>query len=694
MIGRLRRVLRIARWEASGVTDGIDRGTAAAALVLLLVAGTVVGAGLAAGVAGLDVDRDVYRVGVDAESPYAEAVADEPALTPVVTDRATAAGAGGGNGVATDGSASGSDGTGDAAGPTLGEHVDLLVVHGDADRVVVRAADSPKGEAAAATFREAVESHNERRMAAEGNRTAAFPVTVTLQYVGRTGGQTDEGTLGVADGDGADEGGDEADGTDEGGEAGSVTGGEARDDDADDDAGGDADDDLAVPSVGGGVFGAGSVGSPGSITPPFPFASLVLAFAFLVPMNFLIQAYGSSMLNERINRRGELLLVAPLAPVDVVAGKTLPYVAAAAAVTTVVALAVGGGVVSVLAVLPIAAAFLGATFVGAMFARSFKELTFVTVAVSVLLTTYAFVPAVFTDVTPVALISPLTLVVLDLQGEGVSLGAFLFSTGPVLLAAGLLFALGAGVYREEDLFTQKPVPRKLLDALAVRLRPLPPPGRSTLGPAEASGSSDARGSTDASGSSDAKGSTDASARTPNRRSWLRGFATVAVVTACTIPFVFVAELLLVAVLFALPVTVSIPTLLVTIAFVEEVAKSLHLYAGFERGVFARTDHVAIGVGLASGIGFFLAEKATAVVHAIGLTELYVGRAAFGAVAGLDSLPPALAIGLFLAPLALHGFATVVAAVGASRGRTYYALTLAAATAIHAAYNVGVVSLHG
>ncbi len=681
MIGRLRRVLRIARWEASGVTDGIDRGTAAAALVLLLVAGTVVGAGLAAGVAGLDVDRDVYRVGVDAESPYAEAVADEPALTPVVTDRATAAGAGGGNGEATDGSASGSDGTGDAAGPTLGEDVDLLVVHGDADRVVVRAADSPKGEAAAATFREAVESHNERRMAAEGNRTAAFPVTVTLQYVGRTGGQTDEGTLGVADGaEGANgaEGAEGMDETDEGGEDGS----EAGDDDADDDAGGDADDDLPVPSVGGGVFGAGSVGSPGSITPPFPFASLVLAFAFLVPMNFLIQAYGSSMLNERINRRGELLLVAPLPPVDVVAGKTLPYVAAAAAVTTAVALAVGGGVVSVLAVLPIAAAFLGATFVGAMFARSFKELTFVTVAVSVLLTTYAFVPAVFTDVTPVALISPLTLVVLDLQGEGVSLGAFLFSTGPVLLAAGLLFALGAGVYREEDLFTQKPVPRKLLDALAVRLRPLPPPGRSTLGPAEASGSSDARGST------------DASARTPNRRSWLRGFATVAVVTACTIPFVFVAELLLVAVLFALPVTVSIPTLLVTIAFVEEVAKSLHLYAGFERGVFARTDHVAIGVGLASGIGFFLAEKATAVVHAIGLTELYVGRAAFGAVAGLDSLPPALAIGLFLAPLALHGFATVVAAVGASRGRTYYALTLAAATAIHAAYNVGVVSLHG
>jgi len=195
----------------------------------------------------------------------------------------------------------------------------------------------------------------------------------------------------------------------------------------------------------------------------------VLAFVFLVPMNFLVQAYGSSILAERTNRRGEPLLVTPLSPVDIVAGKTLPYVAVAVAVTALIALVVGGGPLSVLAILPVAAAFLAATFVGAVFARSFKELTFVTVAVSVLLTSYAFVPAIFTNVTPVALISPLTLVVFDLQGEAVSLGEFLFSTGPTALAAALLFGLGLGVYREEDLFTQKPVSRKFLDALAVRL---------------------------------------------------------------------------------------------------------------------------------------------------------------------------------------------------------------------------------
>ncbi|WP_123620748.1 ABC transporter permease [Halorubrum sp. CSM-61] len=637
MIDRLRRILRVARWETVRAGGGVDRRTLLAALALLLVAGGVLGGGLAAGVVGLDVDRDVYRVAVNDDSPYADAVEEAPALTRAPVD-----------------------------GAVLGDTADLVVVDGSrsgtVETVAVRASDTRKGEAAAAEFREAVEAHNERLMAAEENRTAAFPVTVALQYVGRTSGLDEGSTLGGDDdgdgggesGDGSGDGGDGSDGGGGGSGGSGGTGGDTASDDGANEDGG-----LAVPSVDGAAFGADTVGSPGSISPPFPFVSLLLAFVFLVPMNFLIQAYGSSVLDERTNRRGEPLLVTPLSPVDIVAGKTLPYVAVAALVTTCIALGVGGGALSVIAVLPVALAFLGATFVGAMFARSFKELTFVTVGVSVLLTTYAFVPAIFTNVTPVALVSPLTLVVFDLQGEAVGLGEALFSTVPMATGAALLFGLGLGVYREEDMFTQKPVGRKFLDALAVRLRSVGKAGAGTL----------------------------------RSRSGLRALVPIAVLTACTIPFVFVAELLAVALLFALPVTVSIPVLLVTIAFIEEVAKSVHLYAGFERGAFARTDRVAVAVGCASAVGFFLAEKVTAVVQAVGLTELFVGRAAFGSVAGMEGLPPIAVAGLFFAPLLLHGFSTTVAAVGASRGRTYYVLTLALATLIHAAYNFGVVRVY-
>ena len=653
MIDRLRRVLRVARWEVARAGGGVDRRTLLAALALLLVAGAVLGGGLAVGAVGLDVDRDVYRVAVDGDSPYADAVEEAPALTPVPVE-----------------------------GAELGATADLVVYdggrEGTVETVAVRASDTRKGEAAAAEFREAVEAHNERLMAAEENRTAAFPITVTLQYVGRTSGLdegstlggsgdaggddsggtggSDDGSGGDGDGSGGSDGGSGGSGGSSGDGSGGTDGDAAGEGGAGD--GGAGGGGFAVPSVGGAAFGADTVGSPGSISPPFPFVSLLLAFVFLVPMNFLIQAYGSSVLDERTNRRGEPLLVTPLSPVDIVAGKTLPYVAVAALVTTLIAVAVGGGALSVVAVLPVALTFLAATFVGAMFARSFKELTFVTVGVSVLLTTYAFVPAIFTNVTPVALVSPLTLVVFDLQGEAVGLGEVLFSIGPMTVGAALLFGLGLGVYREEDMFTQKPVGRKFLDALAVRLR-----------------------------------SVGEGAWTLRSRSGLRALAPVAFLTACTIPFVFVAELLAVALLFALPVTVSIPVLLVTIAFIEELAKSVHLYAGFERGAFARADRVAVAVGAASAVGFFLAEKATAVVQAVGLTELYVGRAAFGSVAGMEGLPPIALAGLFFAPLLLHGFATTVAAVGASRSRAYYVLTLALATLIHAAYNFGVMRVY-
>ncbi len=156
------------------------------------------------------------------------------------------------------------------------------------------------------------------------------------------------------------------------------------------------------------------------------------------------------MLSERLNRRGELLLVTPASRGDIIGGKTLPYFVGAVGVAALITAALrfgniapAGSYVAVLAVVPLVVLFLSATFCGAMFARSFKELTFVTVTITVTLTSYAFVPAIFTDVTPIALISPLTLVVLDLTGQSVGLSSFVFSVTPPLLTGLVLFGLGA-----------------------------------------------------------------------------------------------------------------------------------------------------------------------------------------------------------------------------------------------------------
>jgi ABC-type Na+ efflux pump permease subunit len=588
---RLRSVLRIARWEASTSAATIDRRTAVVGLFALVLAGGVVAAGALGG--GPALDRGIYRVGVAPDSPYHEPVVETAALSarppePAALDR--------------------------------GE-IELLV---RADGV--RVADGPKGDAALARLREAVRTHNAATMDREPNRSAAFPVVVSLRYVDRGGGSTTPAAGGGGGG---------------GGGAGSGTDGESA-------GGGESEpgtgvgatgggDDLAVPQVGsGGPLSGDPTGSPAEISPPFPFGSLVLAFAFLVPLNFVIQAYGSAMLDERIGRRGELLLVAPVSPADIVAGKTLPYLGAALGLIGLVAVGAGGGPLSVAAVLPVALTFLGATFVGAMFARSFKELTFVTVSVSVFLTAYTFVPAIFADVTPIALISPLTLVVRDLTGSGVSAAEFLFSTGPMALVGGGLFALGLGVYREEDLFTQRPVPLKLLDALSARLdRP----------------------------------------------------RSAALVAALSIPFVLVAELLVLALLFALPRAVALPALLVAVALVEEVAKSVHVYAGLHEGPFDRDARTALLVGALSGAGFFVGEKLLVAVQLVGLPGVALGRAT-AATAGV------VGGALLFAPLALHVLTAAGTGLAASRGRRSYAVGLVLATLGHAAYNLMVVTALG
>ncbi|MFB6118677.1 PrsW family intramembrane metalloprotease [Halosegnis sp.] len=580
-----RKLLRVARWEATKGVASVDRRVAAVLAALLVVTLASVPA-LAA--TGLALDEGIYRVGIEEESPLYGPVAADTAFT--VQDPSRAAFEDG--------------------------RIDLLVTDGR-----VRYRDTEKGRAAVAQLQAAVERYNDRRLAREPNQTAAFPVRVTLRFIERgeaastPGEDTASGSEPSTPTPTAVSGG--------GGSGSSGSGG--------------AGSGAVLPGVD--LFGGETTtGSPSDIAPPFPFESLVLAFLFVLPLNFVIQAYGSSMLKERLNRRGELLLVAPLSRGDIVGGKTLPYLLVALAVTGGVAVAVGGGLLSMAGVVPLALLFLAATFLAAMFARSFRELTFLTVAVSVGLTTYAFVPAVFSEVQGVALVSPLTLVVRDLTGESVALSEAAVAVGPPTLTAAVCYGFGLGLYREEDLFTQRPVPLKLLDALASRI-------------------SRAR--------------------------------SLVFVTALVVPFVFVTELLAVATLFALPVGVSIPVVLALVAVVEELAKSAVVLAGFEHARYPKTPRWAVVGGAAAGLGFFLGEKLTLVVQLVGLPELRVGAAAFGPPAA--SVSPLVLTVLLIAPLGLHVLTTTIAAIGATRGREGYLTGLALAVAVHLAYNGAVLA---
>jgi len=607
-----RKLLRIAKWEVTKNAGGVDKRTVA--IMGLSVVAMVLVAGLAASGGATGLDSGLYRVGVDETSPYYAPAAEDPAF--IVQE----------------------------PNPTAVERGNQELLFDGIE--LENRPRTTKEQAALSEFRASVDGYNSQLMSEDDNQTAAYPVSVSLVYLEQGGvtetiqtGGSDDGT-----GDGATAGGSDtgatAGGSGDGANAGAGTG----------ETGGAGDSDTgALGGLGAGLTGGSTSGTPGDIQPPFPFESLVLAFLFIVPMNFVIQAYGSTMLSERLNRRGELLLVSPVSRFDIIAGKTLPYFLGAMGVVTAITLGLrlsgltaGGGPIAVLAILPLALLFLSATFCGAMFARSFKELTFVTVTVTVSLTSYAFIPAIFTDVNPIALISPLTIVVRDLQAQTVTAGDFAFSTAPATLSALVLFALGAGLYREEDMFTQRSIPMKVLDSLSTQIS--------------------------------------------SKWSALK-------LSMLLLPGVVVAELAGIALLFALPVAISIPLILTVVVVVEEVAKSVHVSAGFSSGRYDRSVRTALTVGALSGAGFFIAEKSILVFQFLnpGLREIPTGQA--GLLGGLvpEGVPLAVvALILFLLPLALHAVTATVSALGARRSRRAYLLAVLAAMAIHFAYNYTVV----
>ena len=607
VVSSLDRVLRIARWEVSKSAGTIDRKTIVAILLLSALVGI---AGVSAIDDGIGLEDELYTVSVDEDSPYFEVAERSPEFRTVEP----------------------------------GAEADVVVDESNTVRPG-HPSDSHSIEPAYEAFAGAIEAHNEALMAQEPDETAAYPVIVTLEYqqrsvdepgTGEPGSGIDSGE-GTVDGEGADD--DEGTQDDDEGTQDDSGIQNGHEDGAHSDRETDDESPLQVPDVGGaGVDDATGPSTPGEITPPFPFQSLVLAFLFLVPMNFVIQAYGSTIMDERINRRGELLLVSPATPREIVAGKSLPYLVGLIVIVVGTAWVIGGGVLSVAATIPIALAFLAATFAGAMFARSFKELTFVTVTISVFLTTYTFVPAIFTDVTPIALISPLTIVVMDLQHETVRTVEYLFSTGPLYVGSAVLVLLGIGLYREEDMFAQKPIPAKFVDALGSRIH---------------------------------------------------GYRSIPFLSLLFIPFVFAAQLMAVALLFALPPELSLPIVIVFAAAVEEFAKSVHVYAGFSTSRFDGTVRVGIVLGALSGAGFFLGEKITHTVQVVGISDLELGEAVFGPAPAME---PTLLFAALVAPLILHVLTATISAIGASRGRTAYAVGFVIATLIHATYNTGVLVL--
>ena len=490
--------------------------------------------------------------------------------------------------------------------------------------------DTQKGEAALAALKQAAKDHSYAQLAQERDQAAAFPVRVELLYEEQeraAGAGLVRGPPPAALPEAERPGG----GTTTGEVSGTGAGGSG----ATPAQGGPADGFSLMPAE-------RSVNTPETLAPPFPFRSLLLAYAFLIPMNFVVQVYAGSAIAERLDRKGEPLLASPARPWEIIVGKAAPYFALMMLVCGAIVVLIGGGWLSLVAVAPLALAFLALEFLAAMYARSFRELTFLTVFTSVLLTIYAFLPAVFSDVHPISLVSPITLVVFDLRADPVTLGQVLYSTLPLTAFSLICFVLGAALYREEDLFHQKPVMAKAVDSLARQIR---------------------------------------------------GMASAVKLPFLLLPLVFVAELMLITFLFAWPVPVGTIGILVAVALTEESFKAAPSYAGVKRGVVPLKR--AALFGMLVGLGFFLAEKGFLIASLAGLMDVPAGAAVFGAAgAGVASVEPLVVVAMLLAPMLLHMGTAALTGWGAARSRSDFWACFALAIVIHTAYNLGAIQVMG
>ena len=612
----MRRAWVIAVAEMRRTGGSFDRRTTFTLIGIGLVAALLVPA-LTSG--GLDFDRGLYRVAVGEGSPLEPAVAQARVFQRFHADAPRAA-----------------------------------VDAGEADLAIggdwVYGHDTPKARAAIAALRQAAKDHTYAQLANEADQDAAFPVRVELLYEpqSRTPGPTTipramPEELPSSSGDDGGDGSGSVTGTASGGSgAGPVEQGAGQGFDL-------------LPAE-------RSVNTPETLAPPFPFRSLLLAYAFLIPMNFVVQVYAGSAIAERLDRKGEPLLASPARPWEIILGKAAPYMLLMMLVSAGIVVAIGGGWLSLLAVFPLALAFLALEFVAAMYARSFRELTFLTVFTSVLMTIYAFLPAVFSDVHPISLVSPITLVVFDLRGDAicwiassssaaacggdaVTLGQILYATLPLTTFSLVLFVLAAALYREEDLFHQKPVAAKAVDSIARQIR---------------------------------------------------GVASAVKLPFLLLPLVFIAELMLITFLFAWPVPIGTIGILAAVALVEESFKAAPSYAGVRRGIVPLKRAALFGALV--GLGFFLAEKAFMIASLAGLMDVPAGAAVFGAAgAGAASVagpPIATLLALLAAPMVLHVATASLTGWGARHGGTTFAMSFVLAIAVHTVYNLGALTFMG
>lgn len=378
------------------------------------------------------------------------------------------------------------------------------------------------------------------------------------------------------------------------------------------------------------LVGKSIVTLPSLMSPPLPLHSTLLTFLFALPLYLFSQLYSSSMMEERVNKRAELLLASPLKRREIILGKTLLHFVLALLAILIISLALKKtlDLVIVFLLVPVLLFFLALSFFAAMISRSFKENSFIVIFLSVAFFGYLFFPSMFANIHVASSISPITFVIKRLEGEAVTFGEYTFATLPLYMSSTVIFFFCTFLFREESLFSQASMQERFCDIVEEYWKAF---GRSSF--------------------------------------------SVFLLSIFFVPIVYLAQLMFLVLLFQVPYPISVAGMLLLSALTEEVMKISGIAALSAR--YSLRPIKLVFYAVLSGTGFFLGEKVLAF-----LTLAQITNSLFGAAMFMKTY--------LFAALGLHVAFALVSSIGLiwSKGKAnirFFAFLLLAA-ALHAAYN--------
>ena len=366
---------------------------------------------------------------------------------------------------------------------------------------------------------------------------------------------------------------------------------------------------------------------PSLMTPPIPLAQVMITFFYVVPMFFVSLFFTSSFTEEKVNRKLVILLSAPLTPLQVIAGKMLPYIGYSVFGVIAITLLLGGNILLALAIFtPVILFIFSIYLMVALMYRTFKDQTFFSVLALSVVTVYLVAPAMFSGVSELSYISPLTLAVEMYRGVSFGLAEYLLATAPLYLVFLQTMFIGTRVFNEEYLMGFRPLPTKVSEAIYLSM------DRNHLN------------------------------------------VSVIFLSLFLVPIVFMVQLASLVIVSNLQLPFTLGFLLVISVIIEEIAKSVGIMVLLQNNVIKSWKGVAT-LAVLSALGFLLGEKLLLYLALSVLSQSAFITAIFGA-------------GLLVVPLILHVVSTsVVCLMTARLGIKYYLLAIIAGSVIHALYNL-------